>query len=175
VRNRVYIYFSKPKSIFWFPLSFLIRWVESPDKCKLWPSSHAAIELDENVYEAILFIGVRKIPFHSWLKKNHMEKKYYLDISEDDFEDIFYFCEGSIGIPYATLELFGLLYSKIMLHLFNRQIKNPLNIISRKVKCTEFVLESLSKVHKIDLKSDINNIGVRDAELIIAPICKEIL
>jgi len=175
VRNRVYIYFSKPKNIFWLPLSFLIRLIESPNKCKLHHSSHTAIELDGNVYEAVLFIGVRKIPFYSWAKKNTMEKKYYLDVSEDDLENITYFAEGSLGIPYATLELFGLLYSKIMLNLFNKKVNNPLNLISRKVKCTEFVLESLSKVHHIVLKSDINNIGVRETELILAPICKEIL
>jgi len=91
MQKKIFIYFSTPRSIFW-PLSFLIRFIESPERFSLWHSSHASIKVEDNVYEAIFFIGVRKIPFNEWLFKNKINRIYV--VASEDQTDIKSFLEG---------------------------------------------------------------------------------
>jgi hypothetical protein len=165
MRNKIFIYFSTPRNIFWFPLSFLIRLIESPDRFTLWHSSHASIRVDDNVYEAVLFLGVRKIPYDKWITKNNIKRTYFVLAKDDSFLS---FLEGSIGVPYAFLELLGILYSKLYFKLFKKEVDNPFAIINRKVKCTELVMEAINRITPIAYSQDIDNIGVRDLENYIA-------
>ena len=169
MRPIAYIYFSTPANPFWWPLSWIIRFIESKERPKLYHSSHASLRIGDYIYEAVLFLGVRKIPFEKWYRKNNISMRYSVVLSTTDLQNVHAFCEGSIGVPYATFELLGILYSRFMVRFFKRYVDNPFNLIRRRVKCTEMVLEAIKKISKIKLKynGDINNIGVRELEEII--------
>ena len=90
--------------------------------------------------------------------------RYSVVLSNQDLQNVHAFCEGSIGVPYATFELLGILYSRFMVRFFKRYVDNPFCLIKRKVKCTEFVYEAIKRIAKIRIKGDLNNLGVRDLE-----------
>jgi len=164
---RTYIYFSTPKGFLWWPLSYLIRYLESNERPKLWHSSHVAIRLGDNMYEAVLFLGVRKISLYKWLEKNNVSLRLSLDIPHQKQQKYVAFLEGSIGVPYAPMELIGILYSRFMKRFFNKDVKNPFTRIKRKVKCTEFALEGINNFIEKKDTGDINNVGVRKLEGIV--------
>jgi endonuclease III-like uncharacterized protein len=141
--------------------------MESKDRPHLWHSSHASIRLGDNVYEAVFFLGVRKISIGEWVKKNNVSFRMELDVPEDKVDDLKAFMNGSIGVPYSFMELFGILYTRFVKRFFKKNVKNPFNILKRKVKCTEFILESVKIFMEINSSKDINNIGVLDLEFLI--------
>jgi hypothetical protein len=141
--------------------------MESKERPKLWHSSHAAIRLGDNIYEAVFFLGVRKITIDEWIKKNNVSFRMELEVPEDKVDALKAFMDGSIGVPYSFMELFGVLYTRFMLRFFKKVVNNPFNLLKRKVKCTEFVLESVKTFVEIKESKDINNIGVLDLEFII--------
>ena len=165
--HKAYVYFSTPTNPLWWPLSWVIRFIESNDRPRLYHSSHAAIKIGDYVYEAVLFLGVRKILFVDWYSKNNISMRYSVVLSHSDLKEVYAFCEGSIGVPYATFELLGILYARFMGRFFKKVVNNPFNLIKRKVKCTEFVYEAVKKIAKIKIKGDLNNLGVRDLETAI--------
>lgn len=164
MQHKAYVYFSTPDNLFWWPLSWIIRFIESKERPKLYHSSHAAIRIGDYIYEAVLFLGVRKISFEKWYHKNNISMRYSVVLSNQDLQNVHAFCEGSIGVPYATFELLGILYSRFMVRFFKRYVDNPFCLIKRKVKCTEFVYEAIKRIAKIRIKGDLNNLGVRDLE-----------
>lgn len=159
--TKIYIYFSTPVNPFWWPLSWVIRFFESKDRPRLYHSSHVAIKIGDYIYEAVLFLGVRKILFVDWYRKNYISMRYSVDISHADLKNVHAFCEGSIGVPYATFELLGILYSRFMARFFKRYVDNPFAFIKRRVKCTEFAYEAVKRIAKIKINGDLNNLGVR--------------
>jgi len=161
------VYFSTPKNIFWWPLSWFIRFMESTNRPTLYHSSHVALRIGDYIYEAVFFLGVRKISFYEWRGKNKISVRYNAYVTREDFDKVQSFCEGSIGVPYAFMELFGIMYSRMMFKLFKKTINNPFNILKRKVKCTEFIFEAIKKSSRFVLKSDINNLGVKGFEDVI--------
>lgn len=167
---KLYIYFSTPKNFLWWPLSWVIRFIESSDRPRLWHSSHSALRIGDDVYEAVLFLGVRKIPVVDWIKKNNVCGRYCMPIPESSVDKVKCFVEGSIGVPYSAMELVGILWSRFMKRFFKKDVKNPFNILKRKVKCTEFVLETLKIYFDVQEYKDINNIGVADLENIIVTL-----
>ena len=151
------VLFSTPRQIQWLPISLLIRWLQYPKSLRplkifgLYPASHVCVKLGNLVYESVFFLGVREIPFEEWTKLNRLEFVKIIAINDKEYEDGQFFLKSSLGIPYAFLELFGILLNRVLKLFFKRELYgNPCTTIVEKNKCSELVYCYLIRVGVID-------------------------
>lgn len=168
------ILFSCPRQIQWKPLSLLIRWLQYPKSLKpfdffgLYHSSHCAVLIDGIVFESIFFLGTRKIPFKEWNRLNVISKSSIILLNEDQYHDSLLYLNASCGIPYAFLELWGILLGRIMKTFFKKRLYgNPFTTIKPKIKCSELIFNWLIIIKKITGLKSPDLVEPRDIEFLI--------
>lgn len=169
------ILFSVPLGVQWHIFSFLIRFFQFKKTLKpfkffgLYHSSHVAIKIDDQVFEAVLWLGVRKIPYGEWLKVNSVKKQVAIWLTDKKFKEGNIFLEASCGIPYAFVELFGMLWQRILKTFFNKEIfTNPIKTRVNKYKCSELVYRYFLVTQYVWGLEDPNLVDVCDIEEIIS-------
>ena len=168
------ILFSTPRQIQWWPLSFLVRFIQYRKRLipfrffGLYHSSHVSICLGEMVYESVFFLGVRKIPLMKWLEVNTVRKSRTIFLKEGDYRLGELYLDSSCGISYAFLELFGIFLAKFLKTFFKKELYgNPFKTVKPKMKCSELIYNYLKVVDRISGLKDPNLVDVPDIENIL--------
>ncbi|MCJ7804419.1 hypothetical protein MUP35_01665 [Patescibacteria group bacterium] len=168
--SELVIMLSVPKGVQWSPLTFLVRFSEFPKRLfpfkffGLYHSSHASILIDGMVYEAVFYLGCRKIEYEKWIKLNKVNKTKTLNLCPERIHDSKLYLEGSLGIPYSNMENVIIFCNRILTFIFQKEIKIPYKSRKRKIKCTELCYEILKMNDVIWGLQDANTVGIRDLE-----------
>lgn len=165
--------FSTPRNWWWFPLSYLIRWSEFPKSIRPWNifglyhSSHVSVVVGDYVYEAVMWLGVRKISVIEWEKRNKTSISYAYGVDDKTLLKLQFYLEGSIGVPYSYAENVGIFIQRVVKLLFKKDIKNPFKSIERKKKCSELSWDIFRIIKDQKFYMDRDSVGVRYMEELI--------
>jgi len=117
------------------------------------------------VYEAVFWLGVRKIPYGEWEKLNKVKLERVIWIDDINMKKGIEYLEKSLGISYAFLELFGILLNRIMKIFFKKELYgNPFKTVIPKVKCSELAYDFLIETEELLGLKDTNLVEVCDIE-----------
>lgn len=156
--KKIIIGFSKPKSWFKKPVSFIIRKFENT------PFSHVYIKLindklENNLYYHASGSKVNFMGSELFLSQNIVVKEYEFDIHSKSYYKTLDFAISKVGKKYSTVQLFGILVIRLF-SIFGKKIKNPLG--KNGYICTELVGELLKQIYGKKIEKDLGSLTLND-------------
>lgn len=150
--NAFIVGFSKPKSKLAF-FSHLIR------LCEKTKFSHAYVKVYSTKYDRWLVYQasgsmVNFMNVEEFEKKNISIEEYPINIDEKTRTEIMQFAIDNVGKPYALAEVFGILFYRLT------GLRNPFAKGRNAYKCTELLAAILINVFGLNIKENLDNIGL---------------
>ncbi|RLG45232.1 MAG: hypothetical protein DRN81_02310 [Thermoproteota archaeon] len=135
--KKLYVGFSKPKTMKFPLVSWIIMWIEKTDYSHTY---FRWIDTDNNVDLILEAYGtsVHIVTYENFLKKANIVKEFEIKTNTNNWQLAVNFAINLTGYSYGWGQLFGLAWVKLA-KLFDRTIKNPLGDGVTEQICTETV------------------------------------
>lgn len=152
----IFVGFSRPKKF--MPLAWLIMKIEDTEYSHVYLKFYSASMERWLIYEA----GGLMVRFKGstlFQMDNLCVDEFKIELDDAHYNKTIAWCVDNCGRPYGIFQLFGMLYSYIIKHIFNEDVKNPLRDGRKSQVCSEMIGYLLKDNGIINIEEDLDLAG----------------